>query len=114
MPRIRNVAPWAKALRDQVRQLAKGWTVRESPKSGRVMLKVRGETEQAITLPFEWTASESGDAYIRIRNIYKLVGEGQTLKGAAEIADGRAPKPVMDWYGAAGAYQERSPLGVLL
>lgn len=102
------MAPWAKALRDQVRQLAKGWTVRESPKSGRVMLKVRGETEQAITLPFEWTASESGDAYIRIRNIYKLVaGDGHSLQAAAEIAAGKAPNTTIDWAAAVARFHQQ-------
>jgi integrase len=101
MPRVRNVQPWAVAFRDQVRQLADGWTVRESPRSGKVTLKVRsGDTEDSVTLPFGWNASEAGDAYIRIRNTYKLVAEGHSLKAAAEIAEGKAPAPERDWAGA--------------
>ncbi|QPN70025.1 site-specific integrase [Synechococcus sp. CBW1108] len=102
MPRVRNQEPWAIAFREHVRELCEGWTVRESPKSGRVMLKVRGEAEQAITLPFAWAKSESGDAYIRIRNVYALTQEGNTLRQAAEIAAGKAPKLTeqRDWPGA--------------
>jgi integrase len=108
MPRIRNVEPWAQALRDQVRQLAHGWTVRESPKSGRVMLKVRGDTEQAITLPFVWAAGDAGDSYVRIRNIYKLVaGDGHSLQAAAEIAAGKAPNTTIDWAGALGHFHQQ-------
>lgn len=108
MPRIRNVEPWAQALREQVRQLASGWTVRESPKSGRVMLKVRGETEQAITLPFGWSPADAGDAYVRIRNIYKLVaGDGHSLQAAAEIAAGRAPNTAINWAAAVDHFQQQ-------
>jgi integrase len=108
MPRIRNVEPWAQALRDQVRQLANGWTVRESPKSGRVMLKVRGDAEQAITLPFAWSAGEAGDAYVRIRNIYTLVaGDGHGLHAAAEIAAGKAPNTSINWAAAVERFHQQ-------
>ena len=41
-----------------------------------------------------------GDVLTRVRNIYVLMSEGHSLKGAAHIADGKAPKPVADWSGA--------------
>lgn len=108
MPRIRNQEPWAVAFREQVRQLASGWTVRESPKSSRVMLKVRaGDAEQAITLPFAWSKAEAGDAYTRIRNIYALTTEGHTLAAAADIAAGKAPNTITDWAGALQRFHQQ-------
>ena len=53
------------------------------------MLKVSG---QSVTLPFAWNELNSGDAYVRIRNIYNLTLEGHDLKTAADIAAGNAPK----------------------
>lgn len=110
MPKVRNLDHWAIAFREQVRQLGRGWTVRESPKSGRVMLKVRGETEEAVTLSFPWAASTAADAQARIRNIYKLMGsEGYTLKQAALVAEGKAPKLTeqQDWHGAVERFRDQ-------
>ena len=110
MPKVRNLDHWAIAFREQVRQLGHGWTVRESPKSGRVMLKVRGETEEAVTLAFPWTASAAADAQARVRNIYKLVtGEGYSLKQAALVAAGQAPKLTeqQDWRGAVDRFKDQ-------
>lgn len=36
-----------------------------------------------------------------------LVAEGHSLKAAAEIADGKAPKPVMDWAGAVERFKQQ-------
>jgi len=109
MPKVRNLDHWAIAFREQVRQLGHGWTVRESPKSGRVMLKVRGATEEAVTLAFPWAASTAADAQARVRNIYKLVQEGYTLKQAALVADGKAPKLTeqQDWPGALERFKQQ-------
>ena len=109
MPKVRNLDHWAIAFREQVRQLGHGWTVRESPKSGRVMLKVRGETEEAVTLAFPWTASAAADAQARVRNIYTLVQQGYSLKQAAHVADGKAPKLTeqQDWPGALERFKQQ-------
>jgi len=109
MPKVRNLDHWAIAFREQVRQLGHGWTVRESPKSGRVMLKVRGATEEAVTLAFPWAASTAADAQARVRNIYKLVQEGYTLKQAALVAEGKAPKLTeqQDWPGALERFKQQ-------
>lgn len=107
MPRLKNQEPWSIAFREQVRQLARGWTVRESPKSGRVMLKVRGDVEQAITLPFAWAKGEAGDAYTRIRNIYALTGEGHSLAAAVELAAGKAPNTTIDWAAAVSRFHQQ-------
>ncbi len=100
MPRVVNRQDWETAFRGSVRRLGTGWNVAEF--RGKVRLKVRppGQAEQSVILPFRWDAHSTGDAYVRIRNVYKLVGEGHSLKGAAEIAEGKAPKPVADWKGA--------------
>ena len=109
MPKVRNLDHWAIAFREQVRQLGHGWTVRESPKSGRVMLKVRGATEEAVTLAFPWAASAAADAQARVRNIYTLVQQGYTLKQAAMVAEGKAPKLTeqQDWPGAIERFKEQ-------
>jgi integrase len=100
MPLVVNRQDWETSFRGQVRKLATGWNVAEF--RGKVRLKVRppGQVEQSVILPFRWDDHSTGDAYVRIRNVYKLVSEGHSLKGAAEIAEGKAPKPLADWAGA--------------
>jgi hypothetical protein len=100
MPLVVNRQDWETAFRGQVRKLVTGWNVAEF--RGKVRLKVRppGQAEQLVILPFRWDAHNTGDAYISIRNVYKLVAEGYSLKGAAEIAEGKAPMPATDWAGA--------------
>jgi integrase len=101
MPAIRHAEPWAHALRTSVRtSTAEGWSISEF--RGRVRLEVRqpGRPKQTTFLPFDWAKGSVGDVLTRARNIYVLMAEGHTLKGAAEIADGKAPKPVADWAGA--------------
>ena len=101
MPAIRRDEKWEEGLRTSVRSSsAEGWNVYEH--GGRVKLELRqpGQSKQTVRLPFDWCKAASGDVLTRVRNIYVLVSEGHSLKGAAEIADGKAPKPVMDWAGA--------------
>jgi integrase len=101
MPAIRHAEPWAHGLRTSVRtSTAEGWSVCEF--RGRVRLEVRhpGQPKQTTFLPFDWARGSVGDVLSRVRTIYKLVAEGHSLKGAAVIADGKAPKPVADWAGA--------------
>ena len=126
MPIIRNKDDWASVFRKQVRKLGKGWTVRETPKSGKVQIEIRSTQNephqpisnflptvenyqkkirgyQTTTLDFKWDEITAGDAYTRIRNIYSLVAkDGYSLKQAAEIAAGKAPKTIgqLDWAGA--------------
>lgn len=101
MPAIRHAEPWAHGLRTTVRtSTAEGWGVSEF--RGKVRLEVRraGTSKQAVFLPYDWAKGSVGDVLTRVRNIYKLVSEGHSLRVAAEIAEGKAPKPVMDWAGA--------------
>lgn len=102
MPEVIHSDAWATSLRQQTRALARGWTVEEA--RGRVRLKVRpdGKPGESLTLPFAWSAVAAGDAYVRVRNLYALVQEGYTLKQAALVAEGKAPKLTeqQDWPGA--------------
>jgi len=103
-------AAWHESLQGDVRALATGWSVKE--RKGKVFLRVRqsDQPEAAVTLPFDWIASSKGDAYTRIRNIYKLAQEqGYTLKQAAMVADGKAPRLTekQDWPGALERFKQQ-------
>ena len=105
MPIVKDQNDWASAFRKQVRRLGEGWTVRKSSRTNKVTLELRTPTSQRqeITLQFKWDEDSSGDAYTRIRNIYSLVAkDGYSLKQAAQIASGAAPKKInqLDWAGA--------------
>ena len=109
MPEVVHSDAWATSLRQQTRGLARGWTVEEA--RGKVRLKVRpdGQPSESISLPFAWGAASAGDAYVRIRNLYALVQEGYTLKQAALVADGNAPKLTEqhDWAGALERFKQQ-------
>ena len=109
MPGATSAAGWEVAAREQVRALAKGWTVVSM--RGQIQLKLRepGTTSQTVVLSFVWSKSSWGDAYVRIRNIYALVQEGYTLKQAAEVAAGKAPKLIEqhDWHGALERFKQQ-------
>ena len=109
MPGATSASGWEVAAREQVRALAKGWTVVSM--RGQIQLKLRepGTTSQTVVLSFVWSKSSWGDAYVRIRNIYALVQEGYTLKQAAEVAAGKAPKLIEqhDWHGAMERFKQQ-------
>jgi len=102
-------AAWHESLQGDVRALAAGWSVKE--RKGKVFLRVRqgDQPEVSVTLPYEWIASSKGNAYTRVRNIYKLVQEGYTLKQAALVAEGKAPKLTeqQDWPGALERFKQQ-------
>jgi integrase len=112
MPAVVRAEDWEKTLRGQVKALATGWSVKED--RGRIRLKIRqpGLPEQSVTLQKPWPKDfdGAGDAYIRIRNIYKLMAaEGYSLKQAALVADGKAPKLIeqLDWLGAVERFKQQ-------
>jgi integrase len=106
---VPRAVSWHESLQADVRALAVGWSVKE--RKGKVFLRVRqpDQPEVSVTLPFEWIASSKGDTYTRVRSIYKLVGEGYTLKQAALVAEGKAPKLTekQDWPGALERFKEQ-------
>ena len=69
---------WELTLRELVKDLApeKGLTVNKS-KREKVELRLRGKDKkcQSVILPFDWTEKQSGDAYTRVRNIYRFIAE---------------------------------------
>jgi integrase len=110
VPEVVHSDAWAASLRQQTRAIARGWTVEEA--RGKVRLKVRpeGTAGESLMLPFEWSAASAGDAYVRIRNIYALMAsEGYSLKQAALVADGKAPRLTeqQDWHGAVERFQQQ-------
>jgi len=108
MPAIRRQESWSEALRTSVRSsTARGWNVYEFRGQARLELRQPGQPKQTVILPFDWAKASVGDVLTRVRNIYPLVAEGHSLKAAAEIADGKAPKPVMDWAGAVERFKQQ-------
>ena len=92
-------ANWEKEFKADVRNIQKGsgLTV-SSNKQGNMEVKYRKNgISQTTTIPFVWSKDNKGDAYTRIRNIYKFIAEGHNLKAAAELAQGKAPKKGKDW-----------------
>jgi len=100
---------WHQSLQADVRALAVGWSIKE--RKGKAFLRVRlqGQAEASVTLPFEWSQSNKGDIYARVRNIFALDQKGYTLRQAAEVAAGKAPKPIeqLDWQGALERFKEQ-------
>ena len=104
MPIVNNTKDWEKVFRRQVREIAEGWTVRLSPRSNKITLKVRTNNKEESTIlknnpktnaDYLWEESETGGAYARIRNIYALMMDGNiTLAQAAKLAESDAPKLV--------------------
>ena len=93
MPKLTREQPWEVTFRKQVKALGTGWSVKERHGNVRLRIRLKGQSEQSESLPFKWQESFAGDAYTRIRNIYSLVAkDGYSLKQAAQIASGAAPK----------------------
>ena len=108
MGKIKNSQDWAVVFRKQVRKTVEGWTVRETPRSGKIQIEIRKPTYQTTTLDFIWHEDSVSDALARIRNIYALMLEGKhTLKQAAKLADSDAPKLVekLNWEEAKGNFK---------
>jgi hypothetical protein len=73
-------------------------------------VRPHNEPAQRVTIPFGWVEADAGRAYVRILNLYKLVtAEGYTLKQAALVAEGKAPKLTeqQDWPGAVERFKEQ-------
>jgi integrase len=100
---------WHQSLQADVRALAVGWSIKE--RKGKAFLRVRlpEQTEASVTLPFEWTQSKKGDINARVRNIFALAQKGYTLRQAAEVAAGKASKPIeqLDWQGSLERFKEQ-------
>ena len=95
MPSVRFEDAWVPGFRSALRtSTAEGWSVREHRGGMRLQVRQPGEAMQTIALPFDWAKRSTGDALVRIRNIYALVAEGHTLRSAEELLQGKAPAMV--------------------
>ena len=98
LPKIVRKQRWEETLKEDVRSLGHGWSIQEA--NGKMRLKWRyvpNQKDQSIMLPFPWAENLRKAATTRINNIYNLTLEGHSLKAAAKIADGKAPKVERDW-----------------
>jgi len=57
----------------------------------------QGHKCESVILPFKWREEDWGDAYTRARNIFVFLKQGHSLRAAAELAEGKAPKEGKDW-----------------
>ena len=80
---------WEESFCKAVSALGNGWSVRED--YGRIVLRFRPTKERA-PVGYKWAEKEWPDALARIRNIYSLFSQGDSLKEAAKKASGKAPK----------------------
>jgi hypothetical protein len=98
---------WVPTFRDQVRKRsAKGWAVFRE-RGNLVRLQVRnGEASSSVVLPYSWDLDSTPDALKRIELIYSLVCEGQTLKGAAQIANNASSRTELGWREALVRFHE--------
>jgi integrase len=89
---------------------AEGWSVREHRGGMRLQVRHQGGSMQTVALPFDWARRSTGDALVRIRNIYALVEEGHTLRSAADVLDGKAPATIKPWKEAAERFRDQKIL----
>ena len=94
---------WESTFRKQVRTTIKGWTVRKSIRN-KIQIEVRKPKYQSVSLSYTWHEYNTGDAYIRIRNIYNLTLDGHDLKTATNIAENNQEKSTLDldWHKCVG------------
>ena len=103
MPKLVHDQNWVPGLRKAVRSsTAKGWAIREHRGKVRLQVLTEGEPMQSVGLDFLWHEQSLGDIIRRVTNIYIHTKNGYTLKEAANIAKGKAPKLTnkRDWQGA--------------
>jgi len=98
MPSVRFDESWVPGFRSAVRtSTAEGWSVREHRGGMRLQVRQPDGPMQTVSLPFDWARRSTGDALVRIRNIYALLREGHTLRSAEKLLQGKAPATVRPW-----------------
>ena len=107
MPAVKRTQAWEVLFRDEVSAIARGWSVREHRDKIKLVVRRPGHPMESVTLPFPWAKASTGDAYVRLRNIYVHWSDGHPLRAAAQLADGRAPSTLLDWSKAAAGFQEQ-------
>ena len=98
---------WESTFRKQVRSTITGWPVRKSIRN-KIQIEVRKPKYQSVSLSYTWHEYNTGDAYVRIRNIYNLTLEGHDLKTAAFIAENKNNKLLnnLDWHDAVNKFKD--------
>jgi integrase len=111
MPSVRFEEPWVPGFRSAVRtSTAEGWSVREHRGGMRLQVRHAAGSMQTVSLPFDWAQRSTGDALVRIRNIYALVEEGHSIRSAADLLEGKAPATLKPWREAAERFREQKIL----
>ena len=101
---------WEEGLRKQVKRVGvnAGLSISRHH-SGNILLRYRNPKGKPINkaIPFKWNELEADDAYVRIRNIHKLMLDGIEFSLAVDIADDKAPMPDenRDWSQALKDYK---------
>jgi len=96
---------WVPLFRAQLKEVlinpqgqpCSGWSINEGRTGDmRLMFRPPGKTSdgtrhkaQTVGLPYRWEARSTGEALRRIREIFLLVEQGQSLKDAARKVDGK-------------------------
>jgi integrase len=107
LPRAAAPDDWVPGLRRGIRAFAgAGWSI--SPHRGKPRLQVVHDdgTREAVALPYRWDEADAADLLLRVRQLYRAVVNGQTLKGAAAIADAASSKSDPSWAAAVDAYRD--------
>ena len=115
-PRKKDPDWWVPTFRDQVRmRSARGWSVFRE-RGDLIRLQVRNnETNGSVVLPYSWDLDSTPDAIKRIELIYSLVCDGQTLKGAALIANNASNRTELSWRDAlARFHDEKTKRGTVI
>ena len=111
MPSVRFEESWVPGFRSAVRtSTAEGWSVREHRGGMRLQVRHAAGSMQTVSLPFDWARRSTGDALVRIRNIYALVEEGHSIRSAADLLEGKAPATLKPWREAAERFREQKIL----
>jgi len=111
MPSVRFDESWVPGFRSAVRtSTAEGWSIREHRGGMRLQVRYSDGPMQTVTLPFDWARRSTGDALVRIRNIYSLVQEGHTLRSAEEALQGKAPATMRPWQQAVDRFRDQKLL----
>ena len=111
MPSVRFEESWVPGFRSAVRtSTAEGWSVREHRGGMRLQVRHAAGSMQTVALPFDWARRSTGDALVRIRNIYALVEEGHSIRSAADLLEGKAPATLKPWREAAERFREQKIL----
>ena len=98
---------WVETFRKQVRErTALGWSVFDE-RGDQMRLRVRdAHGVTSVNLPYAWKLESTPDALKRIELIYSLVCDGQTLKGAALIANNASSRTELNWRDALTRFHE--------